>query len=81
MLDFTHVLAGPRSARTLAEYGAEVLHISSPWSTPTPSPSTSASTSVSTTAYLDLRYDKGHGDHAATGRHGRRSSHPPTVRQ
>ena len=31
VLDFTHVLAGPRSARTLAEYGAEVLHISSPW--------------------------------------------------
>jgi crotonobetainyl-CoA:carnitine CoA-transferase CaiB-like acyl-CoA transferase len=30
VLDFTHVLAGPRSARTLAEYGAEVLHISSP---------------------------------------------------
>ena len=25
-----HVLAGPRSARTLPEYGAEVLHISSP---------------------------------------------------
>ncbi|GIF69985.1 hypothetical protein Ais01nite_80200 [Asanoa ishikariensis] len=31
VLDFTHVLAGPRSARTLAEYGADVLHISSPW--------------------------------------------------
>ena len=31
VLDFTHVLAGPRSARTLAEYGAEVLHVSSPW--------------------------------------------------
>jgi crotonobetainyl-CoA:carnitine CoA-transferase CaiB-like acyl-CoA transferase len=30
VLDFTHVLAGPRSARTLAEYGAEVLHVSSP---------------------------------------------------
>lgn len=30
VLDFTHVLAGPRSARTLAYYGAEVLHISSP---------------------------------------------------
>jgi hypothetical protein len=30
VLDFTHVLAGPRSARTLAEYGAEVLHINSP---------------------------------------------------
>jgi hypothetical protein len=30
VLGFTHVLAGPRSARTLAEYGAEVLHMSSP---------------------------------------------------
>lgn len=30
VLDFTHVLAGPRSARTLAEFGAEVLHISAP---------------------------------------------------
>ena len=30
VLDFTHVFAGPRSARTLAEYGADVLHISSP---------------------------------------------------
>ena len=30
VLDFTHVLAGPRSARTLAEYGAQVLHITSP---------------------------------------------------
>jgi hypothetical protein len=26
----THVLAGPRSTRSLAEYGAEVLHVSSP---------------------------------------------------
>ena len=31
VLDFTHVLAGPRRSRTLAEYGAEVLHISSPF--------------------------------------------------
>ena len=30
VLDFTHVLAGPRSARTLAEYGADVLHVTSP---------------------------------------------------
>lgn len=28
VLDFTHVLAGPSSARTLAEQGAEVLHVS-----------------------------------------------------
>lgn len=30
VLDFTHVLAGPRSARSLAEYGADVLHVTSP---------------------------------------------------
>lgn len=30
VLDFTHVLAGPRSTRSLAEYGVEVLHVSSP---------------------------------------------------
>src|SRR5262249_1868751 len=31
VVDFTHVLAGPRSMRSLAQYGAEVLHISSPY--------------------------------------------------
>lgn len=31
VLDFTHVLAGPRSTQILAEFGAEVLHISSPY--------------------------------------------------
>lgn len=31
VVDFTHVLAGPRSARSLAQYGADVLHISSPY--------------------------------------------------
>lgn len=30
VLDFTHVLAGPVVARTLAEQGAEVLHITAP---------------------------------------------------
>ena len=30
VVDFTHVLAGPRGAHTLAEFGADVLHISSP---------------------------------------------------
>jgi crotonobetainyl-CoA:carnitine CoA-transferase CaiB-like acyl-CoA transferase len=30
VMDFTHVLAGPRSTQSLAELGAEVLHISSP---------------------------------------------------
>lgn len=31
VLDYTHVLAGPKSTRTLAEFGADVLHISSPY--------------------------------------------------
>jgi crotonobetainyl-CoA:carnitine CoA-transferase CaiB-like acyl-CoA transferase len=31
VLDFTHVLAGPRSMRSLVQYGADVLHISSPY--------------------------------------------------
>ncbi|MBY0548299.1 MAG: CoA transferase [Candidatus Obscuribacterales bacterium] len=31
VMDFTHVLAGPRSMRSLAQYGAEVLHVSSPY--------------------------------------------------
>ena len=30
VLDLTRVLAGPTSARTLAEHGADVLHVSSP---------------------------------------------------
>lgn len=31
VLDMTHVLAGPRSTRSLAQYGSEVLHITSPY--------------------------------------------------
>ena len=31
VLDFTHVLAGPVTARLLAEQGADVLHVSAPW--------------------------------------------------
>lgn len=31
VIDLTHVLAGPRSMRSLAQYGADVLHISSPY--------------------------------------------------
>lgn len=31
VVDFTHVLAGPRSMRSLAQYGADVMHISSPY--------------------------------------------------
>jgi hypothetical protein len=30
VLDFTHVLAGPHSTQSLAEFGAAVLHVSSP---------------------------------------------------
>lgn len=31
VLDFTHVLAGPVTARLLAEQGADALHVSPPW--------------------------------------------------
>ena len=31
VLDFTHVLAGPTTARLLAEQGADVLHVCAPW--------------------------------------------------
>jgi crotonobetainyl-CoA:carnitine CoA-transferase CaiB-like acyl-CoA transferase len=31
VLDCTHVLAGPATARVLAEQGAEVLHVAPPW--------------------------------------------------
>ena len=54
VLDFTHVLAGPRSARTLAEYGAEVLHISSP-SYPDTFAQHLGVDVGKTCAYLDLR--------------------------
>jgi crotonobetainyl-CoA:carnitine CoA-transferase CaiB-like acyl-CoA transferase len=57
VLDFTHVLAGPRSARTLAEYGAEVLHISSPWFADTLAQHLGVDAGKYD-AYLDLRYDK-----------------------
>ena len=54
VLDFTHVLAGPRSTRTLAEYGAEVLHISSPWFADTLAQHLGVDTGKYD-AYLDLR--------------------------
>jgi crotonobetainyl-CoA:carnitine CoA-transferase CaiB-like acyl-CoA transferase len=57
VLDFTHVLAGPRSARTLAEYGGEVLHISSPWFADTLAQHLGVDAGKYD-AYLDLRYDK-----------------------
>ncbi len=57
VLDFTHVLAGPRSARTLAEYGAEVLHISSPWFADTRAQHLGVDVGKYD-AYLDLRDDR-----------------------
>jgi crotonobetainyl-CoA:carnitine CoA-transferase CaiB-like acyl-CoA transferase len=57
VLDFTHVLAGPRSARTLAEYGAEVLHISSPWYADTLAQHLGVDVGKYD-AYLDLRSEK-----------------------
>ena len=57
VLDFTHVLAGPRSARTLVEYGAEVLHISSPWFADT-LPQHLGVDGGKYDAYLDLRNEK-----------------------
>ena len=57
VLDFTHVLAGPRSARTLAEYGAEVLHISSPWFADTLAQHLGVDAGKYD-AYLDLRDEK-----------------------
>ncbi len=57
VLDFTHVLAGPRSTRTLAEYGAEVLHISSPFYADSLAQHLGVDVGKYA-AYLDLRYDK-----------------------
>ncbi|GAA2756320.1 CoA transferase [Actinopolymorpha rutila] len=57
VLDFTHVLAGPRSARTLAEYGAEVLHISSPWFADNLAQHLGVDAGKYD-AFLDLRYEK-----------------------
>ena len=57
VLDFTHVLAGPRSARTLAEYGAEVLHISSPWYADTLAQHLGVDVGKYD-AFLDLRFER-----------------------
>jgi crotonobetainyl-CoA:carnitine CoA-transferase CaiB-like acyl-CoA transferase len=57
VLDFTHVLCGPRSTRTLAEYGAEVLHISSPSYADTMAQHLGVD-GGKYDAYLDLRYEK-----------------------
>lgn len=53
VLDLTRVLAGPVSGRTLAEHGAEVLHITSP-SLPSVPPYVLATNPGKLSAYLDL---------------------------
>ena len=57
VLDFTHVLAGPRSAHALAAYGAAVLHISSPWFADSRAQHLGVDAGKYD-AYLDLRHDK-----------------------
>jgi crotonobetainyl-CoA:carnitine CoA-transferase CaiB-like acyl-CoA transferase len=52
-LDLTRVLAGPVSGRTLAEHGAEVLHIASP-TLPSVPPYVLATNPGKLSAYLDL---------------------------
>jgi crotonobetainyl-CoA:carnitine CoA-transferase CaiB-like acyl-CoA transferase len=53
VLDLTRVLAGPASARTLAEHGADVLHIASP-KLPSVPPYVLATNAGKLSAYLDL---------------------------
>ncbi len=53
VLDFTHVLAGPRSTCSLAEFGANVLHVSSPYHRDT-LVQDFAVNNGKTNAYLDL---------------------------
>jgi crotonobetainyl-CoA:carnitine CoA-transferase CaiB-like acyl-CoA transferase len=53
VLDLTRVLAGPVSGRTLAEHGAEVLHIASP-TLPSVPPYVLATNPGKLSAYLDL---------------------------
>jgi crotonobetainyl-CoA:carnitine CoA-transferase CaiB-like acyl-CoA transferase len=53
VLDLTRVLAGPASARTLAEHGADVLHITSP-KLPSVPPYVLATNPGKRSAYLDL---------------------------
>jgi crotonobetainyl-CoA:carnitine CoA-transferase CaiB-like acyl-CoA transferase len=52
-LDLTRVLAGPVSGRTLAEHGAEILHITSP-TLPSVPPYVLATNPGKLSAYLDL---------------------------
>ncbi|MDR3511311.1 MAG: CoA transferase [Caulobacteraceae bacterium] len=53
VLDLTRVLAGPTCARTLAQYGAQVLHVASP-NLPLVEPFVSDTSHGKLSAYLDL---------------------------
>lgn len=53
VLDLTRILAGPAHARTLAEHGAEVLYIASPW-LPNPDIFVMDTNHGKRSAYLDL---------------------------
>ncbi|HEY9217336.1 MAG TPA: CoA transferase, partial [Phenylobacterium sp.] len=58
-LDLTRVLAGPTCARTLAQYGAEVLYIASPDLPSTPGFVTDTNHGK-LSAHLDLKSEEGH---------------------
>jgi crotonobetainyl-CoA:carnitine CoA-transferase CaiB-like acyl-CoA transferase len=53
VLDLTRILAGPTHARTLAEHGADVLYIASPW-LPNPDAFVMDTNHGKLSAYLDL---------------------------
>src|SRR5262245_23586524 len=53
VLDLTRILAGPTHARTLAEHGADVLHIASPW-LPNPDAFVMDTNHGKLSAFLDL---------------------------
>ena len=53
VLDLTRILAGPAHARTLAEHGADVLYIASPW-VPNPEAFVMDTNHGKLSAYLDL---------------------------
>ena len=54
VVDLTHVIAGPIAARSFAEHGADVLHISAPH-LPDPNPLITDTGLGKRNAYLDLR--------------------------
>lgn len=57
VLDFTHVLAGPLCAQKLAEFGANVLHVTSPYHRDTMAQSFAGNFGKKN-AYLDLNKEK-----------------------